>query len=93
VYNELKGLSMEILFVLCMLSNEKKFIDRVILYINNLKNIKTCVTGKDLKELGVKPGPEYAVLLDKVLAEKLNGNLQTYNDELEFLKKIIPKKI
>ncbi|WP_265444441.1 CBS domain-containing protein [Acetivibrio straminisolvens] len=89
VYNELKGLSLEVLLVLCMLSNDKKLINRVILYINNLKNIKACVSGKDLKELGVKPGPEYTLLLDQVLAEKLNGNLQTYKDELEFLKKII----
>jgi len=89
VYNELKGVSVEILLVLCMLSREKKLIARIILYINSLKDIKTQVTGKDLKQLGIEPGPEYALLLEKVLAEKLNGNLQTYNDELAFLKKII----
>ncbi len=92
VYNELKGLSIEILLVLCMISGEKKVINRIILYINNLKNIKTYISGKDLRDLGVKPGPEYKLLLEEVLAAKLNGSLQTYKDELEFLKRIISKE-
>lgn len=89
VYNELKGLSNEILLVLCMLSGEKKAINRIVRYINDLKNIKTYVSGKDLKKLGVKPGPKYAHLLERVLAEKINGRVLIYEEELEFLKKII----
>ncbi|NLP13311.1 MAG: CBS domain-containing protein [Clostridium sp.] len=93
IYNELKELSTEALFVLCMISRDDKKDNRIIRYINYLKNIKTAVTGKDLKKLGQKPGPKFAKILEKVLEEKINGRVETYEDELLYVRKIIEEEI
>lgn len=91
VYNKLKGLSTESLFVLSMLGDER-VVGLIVRYINDLKSIKTCLTGKELKELGVKPGPEFGTLLERVLVEKIKGNVDTYEEELKFLKEILKEK-
>ncbi len=92
IYNELKELSQEALFVLCMISRDDKKDNRIIRYLNYIKNIKTAVTGKDLKNLGLKPGPKFAKILEKVHEEKINGRIETYEDELSYVKEIIEKE-
>ncbi|MFZ5988828.1 MAG: polynucleotide adenylyltransferase, partial [Bacillota bacterium] len=88
IYNALKGLSIEVLFVLYLLNDNTLLRNRVIDYINRLRSIKTSITGKDLKELGIKPGPLFKSILDKVLEEKVNGSITTYEEELELAGKI-----
>lgn len=92
IYNELKELSVEALFVICMISRDDKMDNRTIRYINYLKNIKTAVTGKDLIKLGQKPGPKFAEILERLLEEKINGRIETYEDELSYVNEIIEKK-
>lgn len=50
-------------------------------YYNEWRGVKTAVSGYDLRQLGLKPGPQYAVLLDKLLAAKLDGQVQTEAEE------------
>jgi len=55
-------------------------------YVTRLRYIDTSVTGKDLKKMGLEPGPIYRKILQAVLDAKLNGQLKTPNDELDFVK-------
>jgi tRNA nucleotidyltransferase (CCA-adding enzyme) len=55
-------------------------------YFTQLRHISTTIKGKDLKNLGIEPGPIYREILDAVLDGKLNGRIKTYNDELSFVK-------
>jgi tRNA nucleotidyltransferase (CCA-adding enzyme) len=55
-------------------------------YVTRLRYIDTSVTGKDLKKMGLEPGPIYREILQAVLDAKLNGQLKTRNDELDFVK-------
>ena len=45
------------------------------------------ITGKDLIELGFKPGPEFSKILNEVETEQLEGSLQTKEEALEYIKR------
>jgi len=55
-------------------------------YFTRLRHIDTSVKGKDLKKMGIKPGPIYRKILEAVLDAKLNGQIKTRDDELKFVK-------
>ncbi len=55
-------------------------------YVTQLRYIITSVTGKDLKKMGLEPGPIYREILQAALDAKLNGQLKTRNDELDFVR-------
>ncbi len=56
-------------------------------YFTNLRRVKVALKGRDLKKMGVVPGPVYRDILQAALDAKLNGKLKTHKDELEFARK------
>ena len=55
-------------------------------YCVTLRYIQPSVTGKDLMELGIEPGPVYKEIFTSLRNEKLNGKLKTGADEMEYVK-------
>ena len=55
-------------------------------YLNNLRNIKISVTGKDLQNLGIKPSPKYQEIFDEILKQKFKNLNMTKEDEINYLK-------
>ncbi len=53
-------------------------------FYTKLRHVRPAVTGRDLKEMGLAPGPIYREILDRILDEKLNGRLNTREEELAF---------
>lgn len=41
-------------------------------YVQEWMDVKTAVTGDTLREMGLKPGPEFAIILDRLLAARLD---------------------
>jgi len=58
-------------------------------YFTRQRHIDTSVKGKDLKKIGIEPGPIYREILQAVLDAKINGQLKTRNDELNFVKEYV----
>jgi tRNA nucleotidyltransferase (CCA-adding enzyme) len=58
-------------------------------YFTNLRRVEVSLKGRDLKKMGVAPGPVYRDILQAVLDAKLNGKLKTHKDELEFARKYV----
>jgi tRNA nucleotidyltransferase (CCA-adding enzyme) len=56
-------------------------------YITRLRSVTTLLDGKYLKEIGVKPGPIYREILESLLDARLNGEVSTLLDEVEFVRK------
>ena len=54
-------------------------------YLNDLRQIKISVTGKDLQEIGIKPSPKYQEIFDEILKAKLKNPNMTYKDELNII--------
>ena len=58
-------------------------------YLDDLREIKLDITGKDLQTLGIKPSPKYQVIFDEVLKAKLQNPKMTKTDEIEIAKKYL----
>lgn len=86
IYNLLHPLSAEtIIFMMAKAKQEtaKRYIS---LYLTELRKIKHSITGNDLIKIGIKQGPKFRNILEKVFEKKLNGVLKTKKDELKFAK-------
>lgn len=57
-------------------------------YLNELQFETISTTGKTLIEKGFQPGPEFGYILRDILKEKINGNINSKEDEELFLSKI-----
>lgn len=55
-------------------------------YLDNLRNIKILINGKDLQNLGISPSPQYQEIFDEVLKAKLQNPKMTKEDELKIAK-------
>jgi tRNA nucleotidyltransferase (CCA-adding enzyme) len=55
-------------------------------YFTQLRHINASIKGRDLKKMGLEPGPIYREILQAVLDAKLNGRLKTRSDELSFVR-------
>lgn len=84
VYSNKNDISLKIYYLISHDETLKKF-------LTALKQIKVLITGKELIELGFIPSPYFNELFEKVLKEKLDGKLQTKDEELEFVKQFIKK--
>ncbi len=60
----------------------KKAISR---YYTQLREITPEIKGQDLVGAGLKPGPQFRDILDAVLDARLNGELESREDELAFV--------
>ena len=54
------------------------------LYFRNLKEVRSELGGKDLKHMGIKPGPIYRQILDRLLDGRLNGELTNSHWRVRF---------
>lgn len=57
-------------------------------YLDDLRNIKISVTGKDLQKLGIKPSPKYQEIFDEVLKAKLKTPQMLHTEEIELIKNL-----
>lgn len=64
----------------------KKYISR---YYNQLKDIQPTIGGKELLKAGLEPGPVFRQVLEALLDAKLNGAIETPQEELDFVKRWI----
>ncbi|MCL4870304.1 MAG: CBS domain-containing protein [Anaerolineae bacterium] len=54
-------------------------------YFFTYRHVRTYLTGDHLRQMGLKPGPQYGQILDDLLAARLNGQVQTAADEQRWL--------
>lgn len=85
VYSLLKPLNIETIILMMIFAKDwqKRAISK---YLTKLKDIKPLITGSDLKQLGIEPGPVYRKIFEMVLREKLKGRLLSKEEEIEFVK-------
>ena len=62
--------------------NIKKLIS---LYFTKLRGTEAMLTGRDLKALGLPPGPLYTEVFDRLLEARLNNLINTKEDEINFV--------
>jgi tRNA nucleotidyltransferase (CCA-adding enzyme) len=58
-------------------------------YYGEWRFVKTALTGDDLREMGLDPGPQFAYLLDQLLAARLDGRVTDESSERELLEQLL----
>lgn len=56
-------------------------------FVEELKDIKIEINGNDLIEMGLSPSPLFNEIFERILKEKINGNIKNKTEELEFVKR------
>lgn len=85
LYKRLSGFKTELNLYMMAVTKQEKVKKSISHFFTRLRYIDTSITGKDLKKMGLTPGPIYREILQAVLDAKLNGQLKTLHDELAFV--------
>ncbi len=62
-------------------------------YLSSWQHVKTGITGKDLSDAGIEPGPRYAEILTSLRNGWLDGDIKSEEDEKTFLKKLLSQNL
>ena len=60
----------------------------VSMHLTTLRNKRVEVTGNDLKELGIEPGPRYTAILRQVLAAAIDGRAACRADQMQLVRRL-----
>ncbi len=91
IYKRLIKLPLEVLLLILTKSKNPRLKERVILYLTDLRGVKIKITGEELKELGLKPGPQFKKVLDRIFEARLDGKVKNKKEEWAMAKGLIMK--
>ena len=89
IYRLLSGLSDETLLSLMAKSKGETVKRQVSAFLTTYQHVKPTLTGTDLKAMGLKPGPQFKKILDRLLAARLNGEVRTDAEERRFIQQVV----
>ena len=89
LFHRLAGLRTELILFMMAASEHEKVKKAISLYFTSLRRTSVALKGEDLKRLGVAPGPIYREVLQAVLNARLNGRVETYEDEVAFARTLL----
>ncbi len=90
MYWLLQDLENEGLLYLMAIARKKHIQQAVSRYVTTLRNTKPLISGKDLHNMGYKPGPGYSGMLNHVLEAQLNEHITTKEQALQLIKTQYP---
>ena len=89
LYNHMVPLKTEIILYVMALTENETIKMSISHYFSDLRKTKIFTQGRDIKNLGLPPGPEYKSLLKQIFDAKLDGQVASKDDEIAYLKQII----
>jgi tRNA nucleotidyltransferase (CCA-adding enzyme) len=90
IYYTLLSLNIQTILFTMAKAKDKEQKKVVSLYLTTLRKIKPELTGKDLKSMGYTPGPLFKKILTACLEERLEGKIESREQEIDFVKKRFP---
>jgi tRNA nucleotidyltransferase (CCA-adding enzyme) len=90
IFNLLSSFKTEIVLYMMICATSEIAKKRISLYQTRLRNVAVTITGKDLVEMGLPPGPLFGTVLRAVLEAKLNGLVKTRDDEFSHVRQRFP---
>jgi len=89
LYGWLHGLPTELLLYGLARSGREELRQLVSHYLTHLAEVTLLLTGTELKNLGVPPGPAIRTLKERLLAARLDGEVASKDEELELARTLI----
>ena len=93
IYTLLSQYDTEILLFIMARDDNEKIKKLISNYFTKLKGIEVKIKGKDLRELGFKPGPLYKEIFNSLMEARLNNRVTTKEDEINFVKEKFEARI
>jgi tRNA nucleotidyltransferase (CCA-adding enzyme) len=88
IFKLLKHLREEMILFMAALTENEEIREKILKFLKDWRFTKPLINGEDLKSLGLKPGPIFKEILDKILLKVIDGELpQDRKKQLEFVKK------
>ena len=84
LYQKLAGFKIELILYMMAATQQRKVKKAISHFFTRLRRVTITLKGRDLKKMGLGPGPIYRDILQATLDAKLNGLVKTRKDELEF---------
>ena len=91
LYRRLQGFRSELILYMLALTRHRSVKKAISVYYNQLKDIQPSIRGQDLLSCGLKPGPLFRQIIEAVLDAKLNGEVETHQDEMNFVQRWLRK--
>ena len=85
-------LSLEMLLFVAAAARHEEVKRFVSLYLTRLRLVRCSLDGERLKELGLSPGPEIRQILDRLLAARLDGDVNDNEEERQLALALITPK-
>lgn len=92
IYRILEPLSYEVILLVLLKTDSQKVKNKIEDFLSLYNGSRIFIGGKELKELAVKPGPDFKKILKQLLYAKLDKKFKTKEEELSYLKDKILKK-
>ena len=89
IFSLLESLSCEVIILLRASSTNGNLKQHLADFLKIYRGMRLEVRGKDLRNLGVLPGPCYKKIFAQVWEAKLNGQVRSYEEEVVLIKSLI----
>jgi len=90
IYTVFSELQIEGLLYLMAIARKTEIKKAISLYMTSMRTESTLLNGTDLKKRGYRPGPIYKDILHSLLLARLDGTINSREDEIELLNKKFP---
>ena len=88
-YYLLEGLQPLALDAYATFTDDAEAVKRIRLYLDELRFVRPSITGESLLAEGVPEGPWIGQLLKSLLAARLDGDISSYEEEVEFVRRTL----
>lgn len=87
IYRLLKPLNLETIVYTVAVCKDREIQKAISRYLLDLRNVRTALSGSDLRKMGIPPGPVYSEILGALLNERLSGRVRDRDEEVDFVKR------
>jgi len=91
IYALLEPLSYEVIILVKARFKNECISEHINNFFGTYNGMRIHISGDDIRNLGLTPGPYYQKIFHRVLNAKLDGLIETKNEELELIKMISPR--
>jgi len=89
LYRKLTGFKTELILFMMAVTTKKAVTKSISHFFTDLRRTKLSLKGRDLKKMGLKPGPVYRQVMEAVLNARLDGELKSKKDEIDFARQLV----
>ena len=92
LYRKLTGFKTELILFMMAVTTKKAVTKSISHFFTDLRRTKLSLKGRDLKKMGLKPGPVYRQVMEAVLNARLDGMLKSKKDEIDFARQLVAEQ-